>query len=198
MARADGRPLPSIQSQLVGRDHWLIQRRQLLASLIFSAIDLSEDWWSISTDACRVWGMPRSGELVMDLRKKRREFHMSRCKLTRIRALWSSAPQFFPHMFLRGRKREGARGETHILTMRTFHLKWSVYREPEFSASLLQSSVSHDPSQIILICWFAAHGTFVIIITLWYSLMNAQFKRTAFIWNGNLLFLLSLMDFLAK
>ncbi len=26
----------------------------------------------------------------------------------------------------------------------------------EFSASLLQSSVSHDPSEIILICWFAA------------------------------------------
>jgi len=27
----------------------------------------------------------------------------------------------------------------------------------EFSASLLQSSVSHDPSEIILICLFAAH-----------------------------------------
>ncbi len=26
----------------------------------------------------------------------------------------------------------------------------------EFSASLLQSSVSHDPSEFILICWFAA------------------------------------------
>ncbi len=129
--------------------------------------------------------------------EKMREFHMSRCKLTPIRALWSSALLFFPHTFLRGRKREGARGETHILTMRTFRLEWSIYREPEFSASLLQSSVSHDPSQIILICWFAAQGTFVII-TLWYSLMNAQFKRTAFIWNGNLLFLLSLMDFLAK
>jgi len=25
----------------------------------------------------------------------------------------------------------------------------------EFSASLLQSSVSHDPLEIILICWFA-------------------------------------------
>ncbi len=29
----------------------------------------------------------------------------------------------------------------------------------EFSASLLQSSVSHDPSEIILIWWFAAHET---------------------------------------
>ncbi len=33
----------------------------------------------------------------------------------------------------------------------------------EFSASLLQSSVSHDPSEIILICWFAAQETFLII-----------------------------------
>ncbi len=32
-----------------------------------------------------------------------------------------------------------------------------------FSA-LLQSSVSHDPSEIILICWFAAQDTFLIII----------------------------------
>ncbi len=29
-----------------------------------------------------------------------------------------------------------------------------------FSASWLQSSVSHDPSEIILICWFAAQETF--------------------------------------
>ncbi len=34
----------------------------------------------------------------------------------------------------------------------------------EFSASLLQSSASHDPSEIILICWFAAQDTFLIII----------------------------------
>ncbi len=34
----------------------------------------------------------------------------------------------------------------------------------EFSASFLQSSVSHDPSEIILICWFAAQETFIIII----------------------------------
>ncbi len=33
-----------------------------------------------------------------------------------------------------------------------------------FSASLLQSSVSHDPSEIILICWFAAQETFIINI----------------------------------
>ncbi len=34
----------------------------------------------------------------------------------------------------------------------------------EFSAQLLQSSVSHDPSEIILIYWFAAQETFLIII----------------------------------
>ncbi len=34
----------------------------------------------------------------------------------------------------------------------------------EFSASLLQSSVSRDPSEIILICWFGAQQTFIVII----------------------------------
>ncbi len=33
----------------------------------------------------------------------------------------------------------------------------------EFSASLLQSSVSHDPLEIIQICWFNAQGTLLII-----------------------------------
>ncbi len=33
-----------------------------------------------------------------------------------------------------------------------------------FSASLLQSSVSHDPSEIILICWFTTQETFLVII----------------------------------
>ncbi len=57
-----------------------------------------------------------------------------------------------------------------------YNLKWlfsiSVYNKilfisvikAEFSASLLQSSVSHDPSEIILICWFDAQETFIIII----------------------------------
>jgi len=34
----------------------------------------------------------------------------------------------------------------------------------EFSVSLLQSTVSHDPSVIILIWWFDAQETFIIII----------------------------------
>jgi len=33
-----------------------------------------------------------------------------------------------------------------------------------FSASLLQSSVSHDPSEITLMWWFDAQETFLIII----------------------------------
>jgi len=35
----------------------------------------------------------------------------------------------------------------------------------ELSASLLQSSVSHDPSEITLIWWFDAQETFMIIIS---------------------------------
>ncbi len=38
-----------------------------------------------------------------------------------------------------------------------------LWCKAEFSASLLQSSVSHDPSEIILI-WFAAQETFLIFV----------------------------------
>ncbi len=41
---------------------------------------------------------------------------------------------------------------------------YSCDRKAEFSASLLQSSVSHDPSDMILICWFAAQEIFLLII----------------------------------
>ncbi len=37
--------------------------------------------------------------------------------------------------------------------------------EAEFSASLLHSSLSHDPSEIILINWFGAQETFLIFIS---------------------------------
>ncbi len=38
----------------------------------------------------------------------------------------------------------------------TYTLKYNLFlwRKAEFSASLLQSSVSHDPLESILICWF--------------------------------------------
>ncbi len=62
-----------------------------------------------------------------------------------------------------------------------------------------ENSVSHDPSEIILICWFAAQETFLIIINvengcaaqyfcgnsdtffgiLWW-IVQMKFKRTAF------------------
>ncbi len=38
--------------------------------------------------------------------------------------------------------------------------------------TLLQSSVSHDPSEITLICWFAAQETFIININVKTMLLN--------------------------
>jgi len=40
---------------------------------------------------------------------------------------------------------------------------YSCGGKAEFSAALFQSKVSHDPSEIILICWLAAQETFIII-----------------------------------
>ncbi len=51
----------------------------------------------------------------------------------------------------------------------------------EFSASLLQSSVSHDPSEIILICWFADHETFFIIKTV--ETVNIKTFKTVVLFN---------------
>ncbi len=70
-----------------------------------------------------------------------------------------------------------------------------------FSASLLQSSVSHDPSEINLIYWFAAQETFLIIISVIKTVVllhffvengnffsgfidKQKFKRTAFDWKS--------------
>ncbi len=66
----------------------------------------------------------------------------------------------------------------------------------EFSASLLQSSVSLISEGSFLICWFAAQETFLInhfllLNTFWgnhdtlfhVSLINRKFKITVFIWN---------------
>jgi len=66
-----------------------------------------------------------------------------------------------------------------------------------FSASLLQSSESHNPSEIPLIWWFAAQKHFWLLAMLktvhifvetvihFYfddTFMNIKFKRTAFSW----------------
>ncbi len=67
--------------------------------------------------------------------------------------------------------------------------RYSCDFKAEFLASLLQS---HDPSEIILIFWFAAQKTFYYYVEnsrvefFQVSLMNRKFRRTAFIWNRNL------------
>ncbi len=49
-----------------------------------------------------------------------------------------------------------------------FNTCWNVIYSCDdkdvFSASLLQFSESHDPSEIIIIYWFDAQQTFIIII----------------------------------
>ncbi len=65
-----------------------------------------------------------------------------------------------------------------------------------FSASLLQSSESHDPSEIILICWLCLRNISDLISVenscaasyfLEPLILFSGFKRTAFIQNRNLL-----------
>ncbi len=53
----------------------------------------------------------------------------------------------------------------YILFFYIYILKCNLllWYKAEFSASLLQSSVSHDPSEIILICWLAQKW-FIIIV----------------------------------
>jgi len=55
----------------------------------------------------------------------------------------------------------------------------------EISALLLQSSVSHDPSEITLIWWSDAQETFMIIINVEIEIFQDSLinrKLTAFIW----------------
>ncbi len=44
-----------------------------------------------------------------------------------------------------------------------FNILFIPVIKAEFSASFLQSWESYDPSEFILICWFAAQETFLII-----------------------------------
>ncbi len=57
----------------------------------------------------------------------------------------------------------------------------------KFSASLLQSSVSHDSSEIILICWFAAQETFITIINVENSLLLSIFVEIVFFFQNSLI-----------
>ncbi len=62
-----------------------------------------------------------------------------------------------------------------------------------FQQPLLKSSVSHDPSEIILVSLFAAQETLLIIINVGIFvntffqgyLINKKFQRTVFTWNRN-------------
>ncbi len=78
----------------------------------------------------------------------------------------------------------------HILILTCNLFLWC---NAEFSASL--SSVSHDPSEIILICWFAVQETFFLLLLSIFKqlsiffqdyLMNRKIQRSAFIWNKKL------------
>ncbi len=58
-----------------------------------------------------------------------------------------------------------------------------LWCKADFLASLLQSSMSHDPSEIILICWFAAQETFLIIVLKTVVLLNI-FAETVLFFEG--------------
>jgi len=47
-----------------------------------------------------------------------------------------------------------------------------MYGKAEFSVSLLQSSVSHDPSEILLIYWFGAQLSIITHLLLMVSAEN--------------------------
>ncbi len=54
-------------------------------------------------------------------------------------------------------------GVFKIFVVVVFELFFLYDNKAEFSASLLQSSVSHDPSEIILTCSFAAQKNFLLL-----------------------------------
>ncbi len=79
---------------------------------------------------------------------------------------------------------------------------YSCDDKAEFSASLLQSSVSHDPSEIILTWWFDVQETFIIINvenSFYSSLMNRKFQKQHLLksfvtlWMSSLSLLINLM-----
>ncbi len=49
--------------------------------------------------------------------------------------------------------------------------------EAEFSASLLQSSVSHDPSEILIICWFTMSNETVVLLNIFWDLWKKKKKK---------------------
>ncbi len=92
-------------------------------------------------------------------------------------------------------------GEMLLKFKNTLKCNLFLWRKAEFSASLLQSSVSHDTSEIILICWFIISVETVVLLhifwDLWYFfqdfLINQKLKRTVFIQNRNFVLQYSLL-----
>ncbi len=64
-----------------------------------------------------------------------------------------------------------------ILSEYIFKCNIFLWCSAEFSATLLESSVSHDPSEIILLCRSAAQDTFISIINVEYSRAASYFSR---------------------
>ncbi len=61
------------------------------------------------------------------------------------------------------KNKKSGRGPTLFHTTVFQNVIYSCDGKAEFSEALLQSSVSLDPSEIILICWFAAQKFLNII-----------------------------------
>jgi len=89
----------------------------------------------------------------------------------------------------------------HVFYFNIFqNIIYSCDCKAEFSASLLQSSVSHDPSELILICRFSAQETFLIWSLSWWHLSELQglipliqieiSARNIHKWKNNLFFVL--------
>ncbi len=68
------------------------------------------------------------------------------------------------------------------ITLFYWNIFWSIYyscdNKAEFSASSLLSSGPHDPSEIILKCWFSVQETFLIIINAENSFAASYFVET--------------------
>jgi len=58
----------------------------------------------------------------------------------------------------------------------------NIFQNVIYIASLLQSSVSHDPSEIILICWFAAQETSLIMSVKNVVLLHIFVEKTTTTW----------------
>ncbi len=77
--------------------------------------------------------------------------------------------------------------ELRFFSVQNLSTQNQAFPKTATARKLLQSSVSHDPSEIILKCWIAAQDTFLILsmvkpfFFVQDPLMNRNFQRTSFI-----------------